>query len=159
MAPGEYLYGGRYKIFLKNGRFHCSLCSRTRETLHALYPHFRVVHPDGSGEAKEPSPNPRLSRRKKRYRAQKPIAPDAVQTVVPIADATVPVGCDEITELEYEGVPYKYDPIEHKYTCSLCDRCHAKGGDRRRLIQHIKDKHIGKSIIPLLTLPNIFNKQ
>ena len=60
---------------------------------------------------------------------------------------SAPVGCDEITELEYEGVPYKYDPIENKYTCGLCDRCNARGGNRRRMIHHIKEKHIGKRVI------------
>ena len=62
---------------------------------------------------------------------------------------SVTVRLDEVTELEYEGFTYKYDPFENKYTCGVCN---AKSGERKRMTRHIKDKHIGKSAIHVLLL-------
>ena len=65
-----------------------------------------------------------------------------------MVNPSAPVRRDEISELEYEGVTYKYDPFVNKYICGVCS---AKSGQRQRMIQHIKDKHLGKSAIHVLT--------
>ena len=66
VAPGVYLYGGKYQIFQgEDGRFRCGLCGRSNEYLYSLYPHFRKEHADvdsdevsGAAAAGETSRNP-----------------------------------------------------------------------------------------------------
>ena len=155
VGPGEYLYGGRYKILLENGRYRCTLCNRTREVLHALYPHFRTVHPVGSSEPRGPSENPSVPRGKRKCAAQKPKAPEADKTAVPITGTkkermrqaeerdSLRTAIRKGWKIQGNGKwVYKSNwqvRVENgKYKCLTCDM---EDGDRKAAFKHVQSVH------------------
>ena len=153
MIPGEYLYGGRYKILFENGSFRCTLCNITRETLHKLYPHFRVVHPEGSGEVSQSLTAPRGENGKAK-KSKNP--PDADTTPsAPVAETkkerirqlrerrSVRVAIWKGWKIQGNGKwAYKNNwqvmVQDGKYKCLTCD---VEEGDRKAAFKHVQIVH------------------
>ena len=152
VLPGEYLYGGRYKILLENGRYRCTLCSRTRQALHALYPHFRFVHPHGSADA---SQNPNVPQGNNDDAAQKPNELNADKADVPIPEAKKERMRQIKERFSLRRAIWKGWKIQGngkwvyknnwqvmvqngKYKCVACD---VEEGDRKAAFKHVQSVH------------------
>ena len=154
VAPGEYLYAGKYKIVFQDGRFRCALCSCNREEIYQLYSHFGFAHPDQCDEISEKPPQNVSALENSGEIARVLEANDEGETVAP------PISVEKVRLREMERIRLKraiakgwkmqengrwwyknwevMEQAEGKYKCLACD--HAEG-DRATIFSHVRNAH------------------
>lgn len=144
MAPGEYLYAGKYKIIFKDGRFCCTLCTCTREELYGLYPHFRLSHPDPSDElpAAMPPQIPMAPEHNQSASQSAPLAKVEQARLRRIERRRLGRAISRGWKLQENGnwiyKEWEVMEIEGKYKCSACDVVEE---DRRKIFLHVQRSH------------------